>query len=423
MLDFAKRKICANQLTNIMKGIAALAPTLLLTLILTSCMSDGYTDTAAGKSDTYINLNVSTPTAQARANATANPAGTSGKLGQNETNPSPDTEEKITSIRVWAFNSGSDKATATPIGFKSETNLSAQGSHNVSMMITRKNAETLRKSKIDLYILLNAESEGVLDGKNCIKMTRADLEKLVIKNQFGITAEGTAQTTVVPQAGLPISRVIKELDVTDNIKDNATDAALHSINIPLIRAVSKLHFFFTRKKVKDKDKNTEGVEVTKIEVNVNVIPTQSSVFPTATTDANKETEGLTGDLTSLSYLSQKMTFGSVATKDIGPVSDPTSYIRKPGQTADAYITQLSGVTTECHLSYLRETDKELTGTIYYKLNKSGAVKQTPFSISKAYRNHEMVVYGYFLGDEESTLTLKYYVAGWTDKGTTNIEFN
>ena len=421
MLDFAKRKICANQLISMMKGIAALAPTLLLTLILTSCMSDDYTDTAAGKSDTYINLNVSTPTAQARANAPAKPAGTSGKLGLEETYPSPNTEEKITSIRVWAFKSGSDKATATPIGFKSETNLSAQGSHNVSMMITRKNAETL--GKIDLYILLNAESEGVLDGKNCIKMTRADLENLVIKNQFGITAEGTAQTRVVPQAGLPISRVIKELDVTNNIKDNATDAALHSINIPLIRAVSKLHFFFTRKKVKDKDKNTEGVEVTKIEVNENVIPTQSSVFPTATTDANKVTEGLTGDLTSLSYLSQKMTFGSVATKDIGPVSDPTSYIRKLDQTAEDYITQLRGVTTECHLSYLRDTGEELTGTIYFKLNKSGAEKQAPFSISNAYRNHEMVVYGYFLGDKESTLTLKYYVADWNEKTATDIEFN
>ena len=416
MFDFAKRKIGANQLTNIMKGIAALAPTLLLTLILTSCMSDDYTDTAAGKSDTYINLNVSTPTAQARANAPAKPAGTSGKLGLEETYPSPNTEEKITSIRVWAFKSGSDKATATPIGFKSETNLSAQGSHKVSMMITRKNAENL--DKIDLYILLNAESEGVLDGKDCIKMTRAELEALVIKNNFGI-ANGTAQTTVVPDAGLPISRVIKELDVTNNIKDNATDAALHSINIPLIRAVSKLHFFFTRKNVKD----TEGVEVTKIEVNKGIVPTQSSVFPTATTDANKETEGLTGDLTSLSYLSRKIKFGSVATENIRPVPDPTSYIRKPRQTAEDYITQLRGVTTECHLSYLRETDKELTGTIYYKLDKSGAEKQTPFSISKAYRNHEMVVYGYFLGDEKSTLTLNYYVAGWNEKTATDIVFD
>lgn len=417
MFDFAKRKIGANQLISMMKGIAALAPTLLLTLILTSCMSDDYTDTAAGKSDTYINLNVSTPTAQARANAPAKPAGTSGKLGLEETNPSPDTEENITSIRVWAFKSTSDRETATPIGFKSETNLSAKGSHNVSMMITRKNAENLHK--IDLYILLNAESEGVLDGKDCIKMTRADLESLVIKNQFGITAEGTAQTTVVPQAGLPISRVIKDLDVTNNIKDNATDAALHSINIPLIRAVSKLHFFFTRKNVKD----TEGVVVTRIEVNENVIPTQSSVFPTATTDANKETEGLTGDLTSLTYLSQKMTFGSVPTENIRPVPDPTSYIRKPGQTADDYITQLRGATKECHLSYLRETGKELTGTIYYKLDKSGAEKQTPFKISKAYRNHEMVVYGYFLGDQESTLTLNYYVADWNEKNATDIVFD
>lgn len=415
MFDFAKRKICANQLTSIMKGIAALAPTLLLTLILTSCMSDGYTDTAAGKSDTYINLNVSTPTAQARAKAPANPAGTSGKLGQDETNPSPDTEEKITSIRVWAFKSGTDKATATPIGFKSETNLSKQGSHNVSMMITRKNAKNL--DKIDLYILLNAESVGVLDGKDCIKMTRTELEALVIKNKFGI-ADGTAQTTKVPEAGLPISRVIKDLDVTANIKDNATEAAQHSINIPLIRAVSKLHFFFTRKNVKD----TECVEITKIEVNENVIPTQSSVFPTATTDANKETDGLTGNLTSLTYLNEKMTFGGVATGNIKPVADPTSYIRK-SQPAEEYIKKLREATTECHLSYLRETGKELTGTIYFKLNKSGTEKQATFSISKAHRNHEMVVYGYFLGDKESTLTLKYYVAGWDVKKDTNITFN
>lgn len=414
MLDFAKRKICANQLTNIMKGIAALAPTLLLTLILTSCMSDGYTDTAAGKSDTYINLNVSTPTAQARANAPANTAGTSGTLGQDETNPSPDTEEKITSIRVWAFKSGPDKETATPIGFKSETNLSAKGSHNVSMMITRKNAETL--GKIDLYILLNAESEGVLDGKDCIKMTREQLEALVIKNNFGI-ANGTAQTTVVPDAGLPISRVIKELDVTKNIKDNAKEAAQHSIHIPLIRAVSKLHFFFTRKKVKD----TEGVEVTKIEVNEGIVPTQSSVFPTATIYANKETDGLTGNLTSLTYPNEKMTFGGVATRDIKPVENPTSYIRK-SQPAEDYITNLRAATTECYLSYLRETGKELTGTIYFKLSKNGAEKHKTFSI-KAYRNHEMVVYGYFLGDEESTLTLNYYVAGWDVKKDTNITFN
>ena len=420
MFDFAKRKICANQLTNIMKGIAAQAPTLLLTLILTSCMSDGYTDTAAGKSDTYINLNVSTPTAQAKANAPAgSTAGTSGTLKENETSPDPKDEEKIYSIRVWAFKSGTNE-NAMPIGFKAVTDLSATGSYNVSMKLLRKAAGNLEKDNIDLYILLNAESIDVLNGSDCNTMTRKALKEATFDSNFGIKkTDGSPQATTVPATGLPISRVITNINVKNNIADNAAEAAKKTVSVPLVRAVSKLHFFFTRKNVKD----TEGVEVTKIEVNEGIVPTQSSVFPTATTDDNKETEGLTGDLTSLSYLNQKMTFGSVATKDIKPVPDPTSYIRKPGQTADAYITQLRGLKTECHLSYLRETDKELTGTIYYKLNKSGAVKQTPFSISKAYRNHEMVVYGYFLGDEESTLTLKYYVADWTDKGTTNIEFN
>lgn len=413
MLDFAKRKICANQLTNIMKGIAALAPTLLLTLILTSCMSDGYTDTAAGKSDTYINLNVSTPTAQARANAPANTAGTSGTLGQDETSPNPTEEEKIYSIRVWAFKSGTNEN--APIGFKAETGLSATGSHNVSMKL-RKTAG--KPEYIDLYILLNAESIGVLNGNNCNTMTRKELEKATFNSNFGINTDGSPQAIKVPATGLPISRVITNINVKDNIADNAAAAEKKPVNVPLVRAVSKLHFFFTRKDVKD----TEGVEVTNIEVNENVIPTQSSVFPTATTDAKKETDGLTGDLTSLTYLKKKMTFGGVATGDIKPVEDPTSYIRM-SQPAEDYITNLRAATTECHLSYLRETGKELTGTIYFKLNKSGAVKQKTFSISKAYRNHEMVVYGYFLGDEESTLTLKYYVAGWTDKGTTNIEFN
>ena len=416
MLDFAKRKICANQLTNIMKGIAALAPTLLLTLILTSCMSDGYTDTAAGKSDTYINLNVSTPTAQARANAPAgSTAGTSGTLKENETSPDPTDEEKIYSIRVWAFKSGTDE-NAMPIGFKAETDLNETGSHQVSMKLLRKAAGDL--DNIDLFILLNAESINVLDGNNCNTMTRKALKDATFNSNFGINTNGSPQAITVPATGLPISRVITNINVKNNIADNAAAAAQHSIHIPLIRAVSKLHFFFTRKNVKD----TEGVEVTKIEVNEGIVPTQSSVFPTATTYANKETDGLTGNLTSLKYLNKKMTFGGVATGDIKPVENPTSYIRK-SQPAEDYITNLRAARTECHLSYLRETGNNLTGTIYFKLSKNGAVKQKTFSISKAYRNHEMVVYGYFLGDEESTLTLNYYVAGWDVKKDTNITFN
>lgn len=418
MFDFAKRKICANQLTSIMKGIAALAPTLLLTLILTSCMSDGYTDTAAGKSDTYINLNVSTPTAQARAKAPAgSPAGTSGTLGQDETSPSPTEEEKIYSIRVWAFKSGSAE-TAAPIGFKAETGLNETGSHQVSMKLLRKAAGDLEN--IDLFILLNAESIGVLNDNNCNRMTRQELRAATFNSNFGINTDGSPQATTVPDAGLPISRVITNINVKDNIADNAAAAAAKPVSVPLVRAVSKLHFFFARKTGKD----TESVTVTKIVVNGETLTAASPVFPEAATNAEKDTKGLTGSLNGLNYLTKNLIFGAIATNKINPVADPKVYIRNTGEKAQDYMTRLStGVQEGCR-SYLRETDKTITGKIYFKSNASLAERSVDFKIPEAYRNHELVVYGYFSGEAFlDNLKLQYYVASWNEKAATDITFN
>lgn len=416
MFDFAKNKIRANQLTSIMKGIAALAPTLLLTLILTSCMSDGYTDTAAGKSDTYINLNVSTPTAQARANAPAKPAGTSGTLGQEETYPSPTEEEKIYSIRVWAFKSGSAE-TAAPIGFKAETGLNETGSHQVSMKLLRKAAGDLEN--IDLFILLNAESIGVLNDNNCNRMTRKDLKAVTFNSNFGINTDGSPQAKEVPATGLPISRVITNINVKNNIADDAATAAANPVSVPLVRAVSKLHFFFARKTGKD----TESVTVTKIEVNGETLTAASPVFPEPATDAAKDTQGLKGSFTGLTYLTQNLIFGGIATDKINPVTDPKAYIRNNGEKAQDYMTRLSKDVQEGWRSYLRETDKSITGKIYFKSNASLAERSVDFEIPEAYRNHELVVYGYFSGEALLDLNLQYYVANWNEKDAANIEFN
>lgn len=418
MFDFAKRKICANQLTSIMKGIAALTPTLLLTLILTSCMSDGYTDTAAEKSDTYINLNVSTPTAQARANAPAgSTAGTSGTLGLNETSPNPTEEEKIYSIRVWAFKSGSAE-TAAPIGFKAETGLNETGSHQVSMKLLRKAAGDLEN--IDLFILLNAESIGVLNDNNCNRMTRQELRAATFNSNFGINTDGSPQATTVPDAGLPISRVITNINVKNNIADNAAKAAAKPVSVPLVRAVSKLHFFFARKTGKD----TESVTVTKIEVNGVTLTAASPVFPEAATNAEKDTKGLKGSFNGLKYLTKNLRFGAIATNKINPVADPKIYIRKDGEKAQKYMTRLStGVKEGCR-SYLRETDKTITGKIYFKSNASLAERSVEFKIPDAYRNHELVVYGYFSGEAFlDNFKLQYYVANWNEKAATDITFN
>lgn len=417
MFDFAKRKVCANQLTSMMKGIAALAPTLLLTLMFTSCMSDGYTDTAAGKSDTYINLNVSTPTAQARANAPAgSTTGTSGTPGQDETSPNPTDEEKIYSIRVWAFKSDTDE-NAAPIGFKAETGLNETGSYNVSMKLLRKAAGNLEN--IDLYILLNAESIDVLDGNNCNTMTRKALKDATFNSNFGINPNGSPQAPTVPAKGLPISRVITNINVKDNIADNAAAAAANPVSVPLVRAVSKLHFFFARKT----GKNTESVTVTKIEVNGETLTAASPVFPEAATDAKKDNNGLTGNFTGLTYLTKNLIFGGIATEKINPVENPEAYKRNPGEKAQNYMDRLSTNVQEGCRSYLRETDKPITGKIYFKSNASLAERSVKFEIPEAYRNHELVVYGYFSGEAFLDLNLQYYVANWNEKAATDITFN
>lgn len=417
MFDFAKRKICANQLTSMMKEIAALAPTMLLTLMFTSCMTDGYTDTAAGKSDTYINLNVSTPTAQARANAPAgSTAGTSGLPGLGETSAKPTEEEKITSIRVWAFKSNTDE-NAMPIGFKAETGLSATGSHNVSMKLLRMAAGNLES--IDLYILLNAESIGVLAGNNCNTMTRKALKEATINSNFGIKTDGSPQATAVPEKGLPISRVITDINVKNNIADNEAAAAANPVSVPLVRAVSKLHFFFARKKGVD----TESVTVTKIEVNGETLTAASPVFPEATTDADKDNNGLTGSFSGLTYLTKNLIFGGIATDKINPVDDPEAYKRNPGENAQEYKTRLSNDVQEGCKSYLRETDKAITGKIYFKSNASLAERWVEFKIPDAHRNHELVVYGWFSGEALLDLNLQYYVADWNEKAATDITFN
>ncbi len=417
MFDFAKRKVCANQLTSMMKGIAALAPTLLLTLMFTSCMTDGYTDTAAGKSDTYINLNVSTPTAQARANAPAgSTAGTSGTLKENETSPDPTDEEKIYSIRVWAFKSGTDE-NAMPIGFKAVTGLNKTGSYNVSMKL-RKTAG--KPENIDLYILLNAESIGVLDGNNCNTMTRKDLKAATFNSNFGIKPDGSPQATEVSEKGLPISRVITDINVNNHIAEKETEAAANPVSVPLVRAVSKLHFFFARKAGKD----TESVTVTKIEVNGETLTKASPVFPEAATNAEKDTKGLKGSFNGLTYLTKNLIFGGIATDQIKPVDDPKTYIRQPGEKAQDYMDRLSYLQEGCK-SYLRETDKTITGKIYFKSNASlEKARSVEFQIPDAYRNHELVVYGYFSGEAFlDNLKLQYYVADWNVKDATDITFN
>lgn len=396
---------------------------LLMLSTMASC-SDQDSQAPATGDEAYLNLSFST------ASNTTSRASRAEDIGNNETQANPTAESDIHSIKVWVFKSGTG-ASANPIAYKEDNHtvvggVTANGTYTLNLRFLRKiNGEELKK--IDLYILANSESTNMADklkDKDLRSITRADLQGVTFDDPFGITAEGKAETTKVPEGkGLPISRAITNIAIADHVADTEAGAKNKGISIPLVRAVSKLHFYFAR--TADADALTENVKVTKIEIDGNTFPTESYVFPDeedyATADANKA--ATSNKYGTPSYVPTLLKLDGVENAQIKAVADPLAYKRGPGETAQTYMNRMNTDIGEHNLSYLRETNKPITGKIYYQLADGGSVKHQEFTIpssGNAIRNRELVVYGYFL--QGGALCLDWQVMPW-NKVTSEISWS
>lgn len=391
---------------------------LLMLSTMASC-SDQDSQAPATGDEAYLNLSFST------ASNTTSRASRAGDIGKDdETQANPNTESDIHSIKVWVFKSGTGEK-ANPIAYKEDRPTAvgggtANGTYTLNLRFLRKiNGEELEK--IDLYILANSESTNMakkLENKDFRSITRADLQKVTFDTPFGIIEEGKAETTEVPTEGLPISRAITNIAIAKHVADTEIEAKSKGINIPLVRAVSKLHFYFARKA--GDEAMTGNVKVTRIEIDKNTFPTASYVFPDeedyATADANKAaTSKKYGTPT---YVDKLLTLDGVENTGIKEVEDPTAFIKKDSQTAQEYLKAFKDSCIDSHhLSYLRDTNKPITGRIYYQLAEGGSEKFREFTIpseDKAIRNRELVVYGYFLQGGALCLDLQPIVSDWVD---------
>lgn len=398
---------------------------LLMLSTMASC-SDQDSQAPATGDEAYLNLSFST------ASATTSRASRAGDIGKDETQANPTAESDIHSIKVWVFKSGTGPS-ANPIAYKEDNTPTAvgggtaNGNYTLNLRFLRKiNGEELKN--IDLYILANSESTNMADklnGKNLRSITRADLQKATFDDPFGITTEGKAQTTVVPTGkGLPISRAITNIEIAKHVADTEIEAKDKGISIPLVRAVSKLHFYFAR--TADADALTENVKVTKIEIDGNTFPTESYVFPDeedyATADANKA--ATSNKYGTPSYVPTPLKLDGVENAKIKAVADPLAYKRdEKTETAQTYMDRMNKEIGEHNLSYLRETNKPITGKIYYQLAEGGSEKHQEFTIpssGNAIRNRELVVYGYFL--QGGALCLDWQVMPW-NKVTSEISWS
>ena len=398
---------------------------LLMLSTMASC-SDQDSQAPATGDEAYLNLSFST------ASTTTSRASRAENIGKDdETQAYPNAESDIHSIKVWVFKSGTG-ASANPIAYKEDTPSAVDGkpvngNYTLNLRFLRKiNGEELKN--IDLYILANSESTNMADklkNKDLRSITRAELQDVTFDNPFGITAEGKAQTTVVPTGkGLPISRAITNIELAKHVADTEIEAKGKGIKIPLVRAVSKLHFYFAR--TADADALTENVKVTKIEIDGNTFPTESYVFPDeedyATADANKA--ATSNKYGTPSYVPTPLKLDGVENAKIKAVADPLTYKRdEKTETAQTYMDRMNKEIGGHNLSYLRETNKPITGKIYYQLAEGGSEKHQGFTIpssGNAIRNRELVVYGYFL--QGGALCLDWQVMPW-NKVTSEIGWN
>lgn len=410
-----------STLTKMTRPVCMALAALLMVGAMASCSENENTETALGD-NAYLSLSFSTGT----GNSTR--AGeTSGKvLADNETDANPTQESDIHNIKVWVFKSNTGDE-ATPISYKAETLSEVKnGNYTLNLRFLRKIGGEEVKN-IDLYILANSESINMLDqmkGKDLRSVTRKDLKEVCFTSPFGISSDGTAETKVVPTGkGLPISRAITKISVDSHVADTEEGAKNKGIRIPLVRAVSKLHFYFARKS--GSDANTNQVKVTRIEIEGNTIPTASYVFPD---EAEYNEDGYNQDVTSqkynssgTSYVPTTLNLAGVENTDIKEVDDPESFIKKSNQSAQAYLDAFKNKGIKSHnLCYLRETNKAIRGTIHYSLDGGATEKSVTFDIpsgGNAIRNRELVVYGYFLNGQMGKLTVTPSIQEWQDGGT------
>lgn len=413
-----------STLTKMTRRLGMAIAALLMLSTMASC-SDQDSQAPATGEEAYLNLSFST------ASNTTSRASRAGDIGNNETQANPTAESDIHSIKVWVFKSGTG-ASANPIAYKEDTPSAVDGkpvngNYTLNLRFLRKiNGEELKN--IDLYILANSESTNMADklkNKDLRSITRADLQGVTFDDPFGITAEGKAQTTVVPTGkGLPISRAITNIAIADHVADTEAGAKNKGISIPLVRAVSKLHFYFAR--TADADALTENVKVTRIEIDGNTFPTESYVFPDeedyTKADANKA--ATSNKYGTPSYVATPLKLDGVENAKIKAVTDPLAYKRdEKTETAQTYMDRMNKEIGGHNLSYLRETNKPITGKIYYQLAEGGSVKSQGFTIpssGNAIRNRELVVYGYFL--QGGALCLDWQVMPW-NKVTSEISWN
>lgn len=393
---------------------------LLVIVLLTAC-SDHSGEGSDEKDDCFLNIYVYAPGHPMLTRADV------GEIAHREI-----AESTVHTLQIWVFkHSDGDLVgylNATP-SFLNETD----GQELFRMKVEKEFAD--HPENVDVYVVANVESVGLTLGKNT---ERDDLDAAKIgTDYFGTTNlynkedllfSDNLNTGRIARDGLPMSGVEKDQPIYGSYPTLRIGSQDAMTTVQLTRAVSKLRFVLCRVKEDLTNAKKILVSVDNIKLDENVIPTASYLMPVEKPS-----------YTSVGYVSTPIDYGSVEKATIPEVLNPMIYIYEK-QAAQEYEDLINGAVNatpkqlmELGLTYLRESDKKLTGTITYKTKEREDIttqwdditeKNETANFSMALegdflRNHSWIVYIYFMDGKIHVLTvthigMKAWVEGDTD---------
>lgn len=346
------------------------------------------------------------------------PSSTITKAETGTVSPLED-EIRVTTLQIWAFLSETGELISYR-SFESGSGLERSGASNSA--ITRfglplsqgmfKRLTTDPRPKVDVYAVANAQSatdEVLGEGTS-----RSALDGVILTQIGG----NSPLTMAVPQAGLPMSGILKGADVTGGYP------VLNITTLKLIRAVSKIRFVFCQQGIPATDTTpatvgNEDCEIVGISFDGTAddkdcqIGASERLFTANAFDL--------GDSPEYTPLSSSIT-GSplIPNSKLSIVDDPeVLFFRGFGnetESAEHYEARLdAAVASDSQIGpiYLRETDKPISGTISYRTVSGGELRTARFSMEGDVfsRNHTWIVFACFM-EETMKLTLKTVVLPW-----------
>ena len=327
-------------------------------------------------------------------------------------------EKAVHSMKAWVFDSSDHSL----IAFTDEKpEFSEVGVAEVEVEIMNNDVG----KSADVYVIANAESVGLQalgEASTYAEVTAAYFGyKSATDDPFGTTTRTAAvdETKGLPQSGFTTSFLL------DYDTDGVT---LKKPEITLTRAVCKMEFVFSQ------NLGVQNMEILSITINGATIPQSEYIFPASATapSANAHVYGTTYETANILLQNGDGTnplFASTADATNGVAAIGSAYnvlnLRQGAVAADSdpnsYLARLNdsisaNKATRYGLTYLRESDKKVTGTISYRY-KSGEyvlskVATFETKTDKEFtRNHSWIVYAYFLGGE---LFVNPTIADWID---------